>query len=203
MILNIFYRLNNRAIILSKSNFLLVVFRYSKISFTLIELIVVIAIIGVLAAILVPAMLGYVRKSKVSSANSAANSLQKAINTALVEIDEETEEAGRINEISYTHDESSVSLDITATSTSTSIDASNTYKKIANYMDKVSKLDFFAECKGGVCTAVACQQDGAKYVGTAPGGIVTVDTYEDYSDNISAAFVAAKTKAETQRAAKS
>ena len=39
--------------------------------FTLIELIVVIAIIGVLAAILVPTMLGYVRKSKISSANTA------------------------------------------------------------------------------------------------------------------------------------
>ncbi|MBR6044512.1 MAG: prepilin-type N-terminal cleavage/methylation domain-containing protein, partial [Ruminococcus sp.] len=32
--------------------------------FTLVELIVVIAIIGILAAILVPSMMGYVKKSK-------------------------------------------------------------------------------------------------------------------------------------------
>lgn len=40
--------------------------------FTLIELIVVIAIIGVLAAILVPSMLGYVGDSKLATANSNA-----------------------------------------------------------------------------------------------------------------------------------
>ncbi len=40
--------------------------------FTLVELIVVIAIIGILAAILVPSMLGYVKKSKLKSANSNA-----------------------------------------------------------------------------------------------------------------------------------
>lgn len=57
--------------------------------FTLIELIVVIAIIGVLAAILVPTMLGYVTKSKCSSANSAAKNLQSAINTGLIDLDGE------------------------------------------------------------------------------------------------------------------
>lgn len=40
--------------------------------FTLVELIVVIAIIGVLAAILVPSMIGYVGESRLSTANSNA-----------------------------------------------------------------------------------------------------------------------------------
>ncbi len=55
--------------------------------FTLVELIVVIAIIGVLAAILVPSMLGYVKKSKVASANTEAKTFYNAIATALTEWD--------------------------------------------------------------------------------------------------------------------
>lgn len=49
--------------------------------FTLVELIVVIAIIGVLAAILVPNMMGYISKSKLSSANTAAKNVQTAVVT--------------------------------------------------------------------------------------------------------------------------
>lgn len=49
--------------------------------FTLVELIVVIAIIGVLAAILVPNMMGYISKSKLSSANTAAKNVNTAITT--------------------------------------------------------------------------------------------------------------------------
>ncbi len=55
--------------------------------FTLVELIVVIAIIGVLAAILVPSMLGYVNKAKFTSANSTAKTLFNAAMTACRESD--------------------------------------------------------------------------------------------------------------------
>lgn len=48
--------------------------------FTLVELVVVIAIIGVLAAILVPSMMDYVRKSKLKTANANAKIAYNAVN---------------------------------------------------------------------------------------------------------------------------
>lgn len=51
----------------------------------MVELIVVIAIIGIVAAILVPTMLGYAVSSRVTSANSTASDLQKTINLFLTE----------------------------------------------------------------------------------------------------------------------
>lgn len=57
--------------------------------FTLVELIVVIAIIGVLAAILVPSMMGYVKSSRLKTANSNAKTVYTAV--ATVKTDNETQ----------------------------------------------------------------------------------------------------------------
>ncbi len=53
--------------------------------FTLIELIVVIAIIGILAAFLVPNMLGYVRDSRVARCNANAKSIYSGAQLAITD----------------------------------------------------------------------------------------------------------------------
>jgi len=53
--------------------------------FTLVELIVVIAIIGILAAVLVPSITGYIDKAKVSNAEQEARSVYQVYSTFLAE----------------------------------------------------------------------------------------------------------------------
>lgn len=59
----------------------------AKKGFTLVELIVVIAIIGVLAAILVPTMLGYVQSSRVTAADQVAKTIKDAAQVCATEMD--------------------------------------------------------------------------------------------------------------------
>lgn len=176
-----------------------------KKGFTLIELIVVIAIIGVLAAILVPTMLGYVKKSKISSANSSASSVYKAINSALTELDEEGVDVGGLWILTWDGSKWAATDDIAANIGLDGTSPKRFDKKVSNFFEDVKKIKVAkAAIKGGSCVALAVQSDST-YTGTYPGGVVTTDTYEAYSgkapDALADALVAAS-GAKTAGAAK-
>ena len=134
--------------------------------FTLVELIVVIAIIGVLAAILVPSMLGYVKKSKVTSANSSAKSFYDAVATALVELDSEGTDVSKITNFNGSK---STTGELPGSLVVSAADDENTALKTAvlRYFADLSKLDEYASTiKDGAITAAAIK-DGT-YVGAYP-----------------------------------
>ena len=165
--------------------------------FTLIELIVVIAIIGVLAMILVPSMLGYVRKSKVSTANSAAASVQKALNTSLIEFDEEGVDISNVSKIAKPAGG--------ALTADGGLKVADLEAKLMQYMDdyKRSAFAFESRITGGVCDAVAATADGI-YPGTYPSGVVTADnvqkTYQSGNKaNIAKALTDAAAKADKNK----
>ena len=168
----------------------------TKKGFTLIELIVVIAIIGVLAAILVPSMLGYVRKSKISSANSTAASIYKAINSGLTELDEEGVDIGATGVLSITAESHTCSFAATDLSSvaNGSDGLGSKIQKFFNDIDRV-KGDTYAYIEGGTCVALGVSTD-ATYTGTYPTGIINSDNYDDYkgANGAKAAVTAALAK---------
>lgn len=160
----------------------------TKKGFTLIELIVVIAIIGVLAAILVPSMLGYVKKSKIQSANSTASSIYKAVNSAATEFEEEDK---------YIKDGI---LTVGANSIGAAADANEAsdtdlYAAVKNYFGGITKCNgAMVNVSGGMCNAVACKS--GKYLGTYPAGVITAKNWNDKkSYTVASALSEAITKA--------
>ena len=158
----------------------------TKKGFTLIELIVVIAIIGVLAAILVPSMLGYVKKSKIQGANSTASTLAKAANSAVTDLDEED----------------IVITDGNCLGTNCTVDTAPSDSKVADsiatfFNDFKGSADMAVNFKDGVCIAAAVKS--GNYYGTYPA-VFTAKNWDDYKatvNTVELALAQAVTKATT------
>lgn len=132
--------------------------------FTLVELIVVIAIIGVLAAILVPSMMGYVQKAKLNSANSNADSVFKAAANACTEL----EVSGKVVNGTITHTTASTSTDGAAnTEFETNVAASLSFKSGSVWSVKVDN--------GQPKAAAYAESATDKYIGANPTQVTMDD----------------------------
>ena len=130
--------------------------------FTLVELIVVIAIIGVLAAILVPSLMGYVSDSKVSSANANA----KQVYTAAATYATKQETAGAQVPNGTINQAGTGTGSISASSTPT---ATAVKDGIIDKLGSGSGIAFLVKFEGGVPVgAFAAKTTTDKYIGSYP-----------------------------------
>ena len=136
--------------------------------FTLIELIVVIAIIGVLAAILVPAMLGWVKKSKIQAANADAKTIMTNINAGLEEMDEEGETP--VGTDWYDNGKIAATL-----ANATNAQWKKAVEYASFYGDTIKSGSYYIYIKDGV--AICCVAKSGKYFGTYPA-VLTNKNYD-------------------------
>jgi len=149
--------------------------------FTLVELVVVIAILGALAGLLIPSMLGYVFKARVSAVNSNARNLSKAAITSLTELDTEGL-ALQSNDFIWTKE----LADGWDNKTNNSAEAAMA-SKVRKYFSGVEELDvasYRVVTNSVVATAV---EDGSMY-GSYPNKTLDSQTETGYARNISFSF---------------
>lgn len=127
--------------------------------FTLVELIVVIAIIGILAAILVPSMMGYIKSSRYKSANGNAKTVYTAAATYITEYAENPDDRSAPASVTngtvaaYTDGTRCASVDM-AVNKYLGADAIGSHYSVA--------------CTQTAVTCALWSKDGTEYIGSYP-----------------------------------
>lgn len=160
----------------------------TKKGFTLIELIVVIAIIGVLAAILVPSMLGYVKKSKIQGANSSATTFLNAFNSAGTDLDEID---AWFDDGIYKFSGGTCSSEIKDGDKVTP--GADAIEAIKPFFSDVTKIKAHVKVTDGV--AIACAVQSGKYYGTSPQAYSTKKYDSKVMKDLASALAEAEKKA--------
>ncbi len=135
--------------------------------FTLVELIVVIAIIGILAVVLIPNMMKYVKNASLSKANDAAAKVAEQANLIAAEM----EMNGKSLSGTY-------SVDISFESGENAADFATALMTAVPDLKKktISKLEISFDATTGQVDGIVYQEDGSKYIGTYPKAS-TLDNY--------------------------
>lgn len=154
--------------------------------FTLVELVVVIAIIGILAAILVPTMMNYVKKSRLKSANSNAKLIFTTANNQAADMVAEGEDP-----VAFTFNGTP------ASDTGTTFDAkvkNAVYKALKDNGDGVGVAAYKINDVGEVTGAQWATGTGSKIVGQYPNPENNPDTTHSFGTGFNGTDVGTATQ---------
>lgn len=146
--------------------------------FTLVELIVVIAIIGILAVVLVPNMMSYVKKASLSKANDAASKIAEQANLIAAEMEMQDKSlSGTYNTAAITFNQTGDTATSFATALSSAVPDLASGDKLTITFDSTGRVSLVVYLKSG-----------SDYVGAYP----TLTTLDDHKDKTAATVYADK-----------
>lgn len=132
--------------------------------FTLIELIVVIAIIGVLAAILVPAMMGWVVKSRVTTYNNNASEICTQLQIVMTDLNSSNSDNYIAESCKITYDGTNFSV----SSTSMKPEVEEALSKINGNLTDMSHAKWAAIVRDSMVISVVFTGNDYRQVGGFP-----------------------------------